>query len=88
MIFVHFRDTLPIDFVYGLDEAEEGSIALNMLPLLLTAAAATSKTQPVADKPPVASLVCLAPHFRLLRICEQSQHNGDLEGIDALLGEF
>ncbi|XP_031562635.1 Fanconi anemia group D2 protein-like [Actinia tenebrosa] len=80
------KDTLPIEFVYGLDEAEEGSIALNILPLLLTAAAATSKPQSVLDKPPVASLVCLAPHFRLLRICEQSQHNGDLEGIDALLG--
>lgn len=30
--------------------------------------------------------MCLAPHFRLLRICEQSQHNDELEGIDALLG--
>ncbi|KXJ25634.1 Fanconi anemia group D2 protein [Exaiptasia diaphana] len=30
-------DTLPIEHVYGLDEAEEGSIALNMLPLLLAA---------------------------------------------------
>ena len=36
---------------------------------------------------PPASLVCLAPHFRLLRSCEESQHNGSLQGIDALLGE-
>jgi len=34
------------------------------------------------------SLICLAPHFRLLRACEESQHKGDLEGIDALLGEL
>ncbi|KAK2547498.1 Fanconi anemia group D2 protein [Acropora cervicornis] len=31
------------------------------------------------------SLICLAPHFRLLRVCEESQRKGDLEGIDALL---
>ena len=35
-----------------------------------------------------ASLICLAPHFRLLRVCEESQHKGDLEGIDALLGKL
>ena len=34
------------------------------------------------------SLICLAPHFRLLRVCEESQHKGDLEGIDALLGKM
>lgn len=34
------------------------------------------------------SLICLAPHFRLLRACEESQHKGDLEGIDALLGKI
>ena len=33
-------------------------------------------------------LICLAPHFRLLRVCEESQHKGDLEGIDALLGKY
>lgn len=33
------------------------------------------------------SLICLAPHFRLLRVCEESEHKGDLEGIDALLGK-
>nr|XP_054752442.1 Fanconi anemia group D2 protein-like [Lytechinus pictus] len=32
------------------------------------------------------SPACLAPHFRLLRFCEQAQHDGSLEGIDALLG--
>ena len=28
----------------------------------------------------------MAPHFRLLRICEQVLNEGSLEGIDALLG--
>ena len=31
--------------------------------------------------------VCSAPHFRLLRVCEQNRNKGKLEGIDALLGE-
>ena len=35
-----------------------------------------------------ASPICLAPHFRLLWVCEESQHKGDLEGIDALLGKL
>jgi len=33
------------------------------------------------------SPVCLAPHFRLLQMCEGRQHDGDLEEIDALLGQ-
>lgn len=36
----------------------------------------------------VISPVCLSPHFRLLQICESRQQNGDLEGIDALLGKY
>lgn len=33
------------------------------------------------------SPLCLAPFFRLLRLCEEKQDHGDLEEIDALLGE-
>lgn len=33
------------------------------------------------------SPLCLSPFFRLLRLCEQKQNQGDLEGIDGLLGE-
>lgn len=33
------------------------------------------------------SPLCLSPFFRLLRLCEEKQHQGDLEEIDALLGE-
>lgn len=33
------------------------------------------------------SPLCLSPFFRLLRLCEEKQHQGDLEGIDGLIGE-
>lgn len=75
---------VPMELSYALDEAEEGSIAVNMLPLLL-ASRNGAKSKDKTDSGP-ASLICLAPHFRLLRVCEESQHKGDLEGIDALLG--
>uniref|UniRef100_A0A3B3BYC4 FA complementation group D2 n=1 Tax=Oryzias melastigma TaxID=30732 RepID=A0A3B3BYC4_ORYME len=32
------------------------------------------------------SPLCLSPFFRLLRLCEEKRHQGDLEEIDALLG--
>ncbi len=33
------------------------------------------------------SPLCMSPFFRLLRLCEEKQHHGELEEIDALLGE-
>lgn len=33
------------------------------------------------------SLLCLSPFFRLLRLCEEKQNQGDLDEIDGLLGE-
>lgn len=33
------------------------------------------------------SPVCLSPFFRLLRLCEDKQHQGDLEEIDGLLSK-
>lgn len=33
------------------------------------------------------SPLCLSSFFRLLRLCEEEQHQGDLEEIDALLGQ-
>ena len=33
------------------------------------------------------SPLCLSPFFRLLRLCEGKQHQGELDEIDALLGE-
>jgi len=32
------------------------------------------------------SVWCLPSQFRLLQVCESRQHQGSLEGIDALLG--
>lgn len=36
--------------------------------------------------PRLVSPLCLAPYFRLLRLCVEKQHNGNLEEIDGLLG--
>lgn len=77
-------ESVPLELLYALDESEEGSIAVNLLPLLLASRNSTNNNEK-ADRAPV-SLICLAPHFRLLRACEESQHKGNLEGIDALLG--
>lgn len=33
------------------------------------------------------SSLCLSPFFRLLRLCVEKRHQGDLEEIDGLLGE-
>ncbi|XP_078597368.1 Fanconi anemia group D2 protein-like isoform X1 [Branchiostoma floridae x Branchiostoma japonicum] len=80
--------TLPLDLCYNLedgDELEEGNIAVNLLPLL--EADQEMKGSPARKgKKRTVSPGCLAPHFRLLRYCEQAQRGGDLEGIDALLG--
>lgn len=65
---------VPAEFRYGLDSTEEGSIALNLLPMIVA-----SKTDPEGG------VVAMAAKFYLLRTCEK-QLNGNLEGIDALLG--
>ncbi|CAH1266603.1 FANCD2 [Branchiostoma lanceolatum] len=80
--------SLPLDLCYNLedgDELEEGNIAVNLLPLL--EAAGEMKGSPARKgRKRLVSPACLAPHFRLLRYCQQAQCGGDLEGIDALLG--
>lgn len=65
---------VPAEFRYGLDSTEEGSIALNLLPMVVA-----SKTNPEGG------VVGMAAKFHLLRTCEK-QLNGNLEGVDALLG--
>lgn len=67
---------IPAEFRYGLDSTEEGSIALNLLPMIVA-----SKTDPEGG------VVAMAAKFHLLRTCEK-QLNGNLEGIDALLGKI
>ncbi|XP_010784619.1 Fanconi anemia group D2 protein [Notothenia coriiceps] len=75
--------------IYNLDDEEsQGGIAINLLPLLATElqnkGEQKSQTQKAHKR---VSPLCLSPFFRLLRLCEEKQHQGDLEEIDALLGE-
>uniref|UniRef100_A0A4W6F9C3 FA complementation group D2 n=1 Tax=Lates calcarifer TaxID=8187 RepID=A0A4W6F9C3_LATCA len=71
----------PARVMYNLDEEEsQGGIAINLLPLeildLFSCCILCRRVSPL----------CLSPFFRLLRLCEEKQHHGDLEEIDALLG--
>uniref|UniRef100_A0A8C8LP22 FA complementation group D2 n=1 Tax=Oncorhynchus tshawytscha TaxID=74940 RepID=A0A8C8LP22_ONCTS len=80
----------PACMMYNLDDEEsQGGIAINLLQLLsddlqhkgeLWSQTGNNKTQRRV------SPLCLSPFFRLLRLCEEQQHQGDLEEIDALLG--
>nr|XP_032827661.1 Fanconi anemia group D2 protein isoform X2 [Petromyzon marinus] len=80
---------LPMRLCYNLEEEEdsEGSIAINLLPLLANNVLAR-KAQPGGpdSSKRLVSHVCLASHFRLLRLGEEALNDGNLEGIDALLG--
>ncbi|CDQ61016.1 unnamed protein product [Oncorhynchus mykiss] len=79
----------PACMMYNLDDEEsQGGIAINLLQLLsddlqhkgeLWSQTGNNKTQRRV------SPLCLSPFFRLLRLCEEQQHQGDLEEIDALL---
>uniref|UniRef100_A0AAZ3QAC5 FA complementation group D2 n=1 Tax=Oncorhynchus tshawytscha TaxID=74940 RepID=A0AAZ3QAC5_ONCTS len=69
----------PACMMYNLDDEEsQGGIAINLLQLL---------SDDLQHKGELwMSPLCLSPFFRLLRLCEEQQHQGDLEEIDALLG--
>ncbi|TRY99785.1 hypothetical protein DNTS_033949 [Danionella cerebrum] len=74
--------------LYNLDEDEsQGGIAINLLPLMAQEKQLKTDSQAAAAKTDRrVSPLCLSPFFRLLRLCEEVQHQGDLEEIDALLG--
>lgn len=61
---------IPLEFSHGLDNTEEGTIALNILPM-------------VASSPE--KLRAMAAHFHLLCVLVMAQNN-NLEEVDALLG--
>ena len=63
---------IPLEFSHGLDDTEEGTIALNLVPMLF------SSPERVR---------AMAAHFHLLCMCVMAQNN-TLEEIDALLGEY
>ncbi|XP_012909940.1 Fanconi anemia group D2 protein isoform X3 [Mustela putorius furo] len=78
----------PVKALYGLEEysSHEG-IVINLLPLLFSqdfAEDGDRMTSKESDQKLVSPL-CLAPYFRLLRLCVEKQHNGNLEEIDGLL---
>uniref|UniRef100_H3DAV5 FA complementation group D2 n=1 Tax=Tetraodon nigroviridis TaxID=99883 RepID=H3DAV5_TETNG len=83
-------DTFPFParVMYSLEEQEsQDHIAINLLPLL------AKETQHRGEQPSRTekthrrvSPLCLSPFFRLLRLCEEKQHNGDLDEIDGLVG--
>ncbi|XP_035517616.1 Fanconi anemia group D2 protein [Morone saxatilis] len=78
----------PANVMYNLDEEEsQGGIAINLLPLLANDIQNKGEQQSQIKKANKrVSPLCLSPFFRLLRLCEEKQHQGDLEEIDALLG--
>ncbi|KAI0237248.1 Fanconi anemia group D2 protein [Lamellibrachia satsuma] len=75
---------LAMSLQFGLDDENDGTIAINLLPLV--ASNSKSRVDIIATGERQVSPVSLAPHFRLLQMCEGRQHDGDLEEIDALLG--
>ncbi|XP_041638760.1 Fanconi anemia group D2 protein isoform X2 [Cheilinus undulatus] len=79
---------LPACYMYNLEEDEsQGGIAINLLPLLTEDTQNKGEQQRDTKKTHKrVSPLCLSPFFRLLRLCEEKQHQGDLEEIDALLG--
>ncbi|XP_067908185.1 Fanconi anemia group D2 protein isoform X3 [Heterodontus francisci] len=80
---------LPLKSMYNLDEEDtEGGIAINLLPLVSNNMISTGFENAAGkqETKKCISPVSLASFFRLLRFCEEMQHNGNLEDIDALLG--
>uniref|UniRef100_UPI00358E47E1 Fanconi anemia group D2 protein-like isoform X1 n=1 Tax=Myxine glutinosa TaxID=7769 RepID=UPI00358E47E1 len=78
---------LRAQLCYNIEEEDsEGAIALNLLPLLSKAQAQGANTNPQLGAKKSVSLLCMAPHFRLLWLGETSLNEGKLETIDALLG--
>ncbi|KAK2490093.1 hypothetical protein MC885_017862 [Smutsia gigantea] len=85
---LHSDYPFPVKALYGLEEySSHDGIAINLLPLLFSQDFAKDggrMTSQESDQKLVSPL-CLAPYFRLLRLCVEKQHNGNLEEIDGLL---
>lgn len=74
---------VPQENRFGLDDDSEASISIPLVSL--TEASVKDKKSQKQKTSESADPVCLSPHFRLLRMCEQRQ-NGNMDNIDALLG--
>uniref|UniRef100_H0WGZ0 FA complementation group D2 n=1 Tax=Otolemur garnettii TaxID=30611 RepID=H0WGZ0_OTOGA len=78
----------PVKALYGLEEySTPDGIAVNLLPLLFCQEYAKDGGRMTSQESgqKLVSPLCLTPHFRLLRLCVERQHNGNLEEIDGLL---
>ncbi|XP_060036709.1 Fanconi anemia group D2 protein isoform X2 [Erinaceus europaeus] len=78
----------PVKALYGLEEDNSrDGIAINLLPLLFTQDSARDGGGSASQGPEQKLLApsCLAPYFRLLRLCVERQYDGSLEEIDGLL---
>ncbi|KAM4740758.1 Fanconi anemia group D2 protein [Anableps anableps] len=78
----------PACAMYNIEEEEsQGCIAINLLPLLAKETQNKGEQQfQIGKQKKQVSPLCLSPFFRLLRLCEEKRHQGDLEEIDALVG--
>ncbi|XP_051011046.1 Fanconi anemia group D2 protein [Acomys russatus] len=100
-IFNDFQDAFVVDFcavpegdfpfpvkaLYGLEEySTQDGIVINLLPLYFQEFAKdVSQVTSQESSQKSMSSVCLASHFRLLRLCVARQHDGNLDEIDGLL---
>ncbi|KAH0519672.1 Fanconi anemia group D2 protein-like protein [Microtus ochrogaster] len=99
-IFNDFQDAFVVDFcavpegdfpfpvkaLYGLEEySSQDGIVINLLPLFFREFAEISQVTSREPSQKSMSPLCLASHFRLLRLCVARQHNGNLDEIDGLL---
>ncbi|ESO88868.1 hypothetical protein LOTGIDRAFT_125515 [Lottia gigantea] len=75
---------VPLELSFGLNDEEESAIAIDLLPLIIHTSDRKKSTLPKQPRSP--QPLCLSPHFRLVQICEYKQQDGNLEGIDALIG--
>ncbi|KAM9592408.1 Fanconi anemia group D2 protein [Trichechus inunguis] len=78
----------PVKALYGLEEySSQDGIAINLLPLLFSQDFAKDGDRMTSHKSgqKLVSPLCLASYFRLLRLCVEKQHDGNLEEIDGLL---
>lgn len=100
-IFNDFQDAFVVDFcavpegdfpfpvkaLYGLEEySTQDGIVINLLPLYFQEFVKdVSQVTSQESRQKSMSSLCLASHFRLLRLCVARQHNGNLDEIDGLL---
>ncbi|KAK7101914.1 hypothetical protein V1264_020222 [Littorina saxatilis] len=78
---------IPMSAQFGLNDKEESSIVINLLPLVSKEVMeAKSSASDTPNSQNTVYAVCLSPHFRLVQTGERRTQNGNMEGIDALLG--